>query len=489
VVAEKIALREASLASQAVGPPVSNFEMSFDGRTWPDIGKKMASMTPLAHQQVAPDDSVFGGLQNANGVGLNTTYLQLIQAAFFSEFWSYNGWLSLGQTQKLEEVPGATFTRWTGNLTTSSATTRPPGTYSLVEANFSLFFGLAVMAYEQTLVADQTPFDDWMTTGQFSAQFGAEELAGLNLFATKGRCINCHGGAEFTNASVRRAQNGRNAIEPMLMGNGAPAMYDEGFYNISVVPTVDDRSRGGADPFGAPLAFSRQFAFQALGIQNIPFPIIGVPVPDLVCDPSTGQTSCPGGVRGFIDDGNGQFYPLCIDVDGDGQCGLADKLLVPRVAVDGAFKAPGLRNVELTGPYFHNGSMGTLREVVQFYNRGGNFCRFNFADLDPDIEPIGFTDSEQQAVVAFLLSLTDPRVKYEQAPFDHPQLFVPNGHPGDENQITQVIVAPNGVVQAADSTLVVPAVGQGGSAQALTTFLGADPQSFNPVAGGNCSPQ
>jgi hypothetical protein len=44
-----------------------------------------------------------------------------------------------------------------------------------------------------------------------------------------------------------------------------------------------------------------------------------------------------------------------------------------RAAVNGAFKTPGLRNVELTGPYMHNGSMATLEQVVQFYNRGGNF--------------------------------------------------------------------------------------------------------------------
>jgi hypothetical protein len=262
-------------------------------------------------------------------------------------------------------------------------------------------------------------------------------------------------------------------------------MYDEGFYNISVVPTVDDRSRGGPDPFGAPLAFSRQFAFEALGIQNIPFDIIGVPLRDLVCDPASGQTSCPGGIIGFLDETTSAFHAVCRDLDGDRRCGLRDDLLLQRVAVDGAFKAPGLRNAELTGPYFHNGSMATLREVVQFYDRGGNFCRFNFADLDPDIEPIGFTDDEQHAVVAFLLSLTDPRVKRQSAPFDHPQLFVANGHPGDENQITRVIVAANGVLQAADDLVEVPAVGANGGPD-LAPVFGVDPQTANPVAGGVC---
>ena len=44
-----------------------------------------------------------------------------------------------------------------------------------------------------------------------------------------------------------------------------------------------------------------------------------------------------------------------------------------RASINGRFKAPGLRNVELTGPYFHNGSAATLEEVVDFYTRGGNF--------------------------------------------------------------------------------------------------------------------
>jgi cytochrome c peroxidase len=53
-----------------------------------------------------------------------------------------------------------------------------------------------------------------------------------------------------------------------------------------------------------------------------------------------------------------------------------DATLKPNVgfrdAVDGAFKTPTLRNIALTGPYFHNGSRATLRQVMEFYNRGGD---------------------------------------------------------------------------------------------------------------------
>ena len=54
-----------SLASQAVGPPVSDFEMSFIGRDFPSIGRKMLSLRPLAKQLVHPQDSVLGALSCA----------------------------------------------------------------------------------------------------------------------------------------------------------------------------------------------------------------------------------------------------------------------------------------------------------------------------------------------------------------------------------------------------------------------------------------
>ena len=93
----------------------------------------------------------------------------------------------------------------------------------------------------------------------------------------------------------------------------------------------------------------------------------------------------------------------------------------------GAFKAPSLRNVELTAPYFHNGGTLSLEEVVNFYNRGGDFRRENFDNLDADLEVLSLMNFQKAALVAFLKGLTDERVRYHRAPFDHPQLVVPNG--------------------------------------------------------------
>ena len=84
----------------------------------------------------------------------------------------------------------------------------------------------------------------------------------------------------------------------------------------------------------------------------------------------------------------------------------------------GAFKVPQLRNVELTGPYMHNGGMATLRQVVDFYTRGGNFDLNNLADLDPAIAPIGQLAGaalQKNDLVSFLLALTDQRVRNESA--------------------------------------------------------------------------
>ncbi|MDD3447933.1 MAG: cytochrome c peroxidase [Gammaproteobacteria bacterium] len=71
------------------------------------------------------------------------------------------------------------------------------------------------------------------------------------------------------------------------------------------------------------------------------------------------------------------------------------------------YRTPMLRNVALTAPYMHNGSLGTLREVVAFYNRGGVGNEL----LSPLIRPLGLTGREMDDLVAFLESLTGDNVE------------------------------------------------------------------------------
>ena len=87
------------------------------------------------------------------------------------------------------------------------------------------------------------------------------------------------------------------------------------------------------------------------------------------------------------------------------------------------FRTPSLRNVGLRAPYMHNGGFATLEEVVDFYDRGGDFDSFN-KDTSFD-RKLGLTDQEKSDLVAFVRNmLTDPRVEVEAEPlFDRPLLY------------------------------------------------------------------
>jgi len=97
----------------------------------------------------------------------------------------------------------------------------------------------------------------------------------------------------------------------------------------------------------------------------------------------------------------------------------------------GEFRTPSLRNVGLRGPYFHDGKLATLEDVVDFYNRGGDF---NAPNIDHNlIRPLGLSPQQKSDLVSFLrLSLTDPRVAAGTAPFDRPTLY------GESTRVPQV---------------------------------------------------
>ena len=85
------------------------------------------------------------------------------------------------------------------------------------------------------------------------------------------------------------------------------------------------------------------------------------------------------------------------------------RFLVTRQAEDiASFKTPGLRNVLVTGPYFHDGSMETLWDVVDHYNKGDGI---RDSWLDKDMQPLALTEPEIDDIVAFLASLTSPQYR------------------------------------------------------------------------------
>jgi len=111
----------------------------------------------------------------------------------------------------------------------------------------------------------------------------------------------------------------------------------------------------------------------------------------------------------------------------------------------GRFRSPSLRNVELRAPYMHNGRFQTLEEVVEFYDRGGDFPGISRTRL----RVLRLTAQQKSDLVAFMKRpLTDPRVAAETAPFDRPMLYaesmrvpqiIGTGIAGTGGQIPQVI--------------------------------------------------
>lgn len=402
----RVSLNHSSLASLSVEPPLSSFEMSADGRTFQEIGdkfgledkkvhsaakgkklprklgKKILTLGPLGKQLVHPEDSVLGSDSQSPQPGLKTeSYSQLITAAFKPEWWN---------SPRIIRV-NADGSRTVTNKPDRDLTTEE---YTLMEYNFPLFFGLSLQEYMSTLVSDNTPFDQFMD-GNANA-LTAQQQRGLELFQGSAACIFCHNGAEFTSASVSNVKaNG----EINQLGN---FVFDNGFFNIGVRPTLEDLALGNDDAFGNALSASKLAQ------------------------------------QGKYQDIFGKAPNISV---------ASSNILL----VDGAFKTPGLRNVELTAPYFHNGGQLTLEQVVEFYNRGGD---------DPQgfiLPQLNLGDEDKQALVAFMKSLTDERVRYEKAPFDHPQLFVPNGHPGDTTSVTD-----DGQGNATDALIEIPAVGRNG---------------------------
>ena len=350
---ETVSVTNASLASQAVGPGLSAVEMSWDGRSWQKLGTKMLNLAPLGRQKVAVDDSVLGAMANPDGNGLlaGVGYASLIQAAFQPEYW--NG------PDSTEGV-------------------------SQIELNFGLIWGLAIQAYEATLVANDSRVDQFLE-GRTTV-LSALEQQGLAEFRGGGsQCSNCHNGAELSAAGFTNLAR-RN-------GN-VTTSANAGFFRLGVTPITEDAGIGGLDGFGLPLIP------QAAGSQ-------------------------------------------------------------------GAFKVPGLRNVEFTGPYFHNGGQATLEQVVQFYARNGDFPAGG--NLGPGIGNIRLTAAEQTSVVAFLKALSDDRVRYQRAPFDHPSLCVSNGHLDAGGGLFVLDPAQDGLV-ALDKWALVSEVGKAGLQVPLQTF-------------------
>lgn len=250
---------DAALENQVARPPVDGTEMAHLGRTWADIAAELPALQPLrlATSIPAPLQAFVAG----------QTYAALFAQAFGS--------------------PGVTPARVV----------------------------MAIAAYERTLIADQSPFDRWLS-GQGTLTF--QQQAGLATF--QARCAGCH-----------------TDLGPGVLLTG-PVLDD--FRNIGLRPPAEDPGRAA--------------------------------------------------VTGLAGD-------------------------------RGRMRVPGLRNVALRAPFFHNGQFATLAEVVDFYARGGDF----HDNQDPLVPAIvaHITIQDRVFLPILLQALTDPRVAAELPPFDRPRLW------------------------------------------------------------------
>ena len=317
----------------------------------------MLGLIPLGRQKVAADDSVLGAMSNPDGNGLTSEfgYAALIRSAFQPAYWA-------APTTE-DDVPQ-------------------------MELNFPLFWGIAIQAYEATLVSDDSPIDRFLDGNRQA--LNTLEQQGMQEFLSGGsQCTQCHQGAELTAASFTNSQRSNaNTNNP----------DDMGFFRTGVSQIAEDIGLGGKDGFDRPL-FS-------------------------------------GGRAG---------------------------------STNGLFKSPGLRNVELTGPYFHDGGQATLEQVMDFYARNGDFTAGG--NLGPGIGRIRLTTQEKAQLLAFMKALTDERVRFERAPFDHPALCIPVGHAEIAPGVLQLDNGdPRFSLSALDKWALIPAVGKNGGGVPLQTF-------------------
>ena len=291
----RVRVDKASQASQAVGPCLSPVEMSALGRTFPELGYKMLRCTPLKHSS----GDVCNTLKSLGYDGPGG-YKKLLVAAFkggpLEEF--------IGDMASTNEV------RLTkdGNVYTDFA--------SVSEANFSLFFGIAVAHYEQSLVTVPRKLPNKKQRRAFKEM----------------RCNKCHyedGRSHAVIGDVGNRPFAATGVEPLISGPGV------------TIPAINLLS----------------------------------PTPNDEAEPEEGQ-----------------------------------------------FKSNHMLNLPLTAPYFHDGSAETLKDMLDFYVRGGDF---NLDNVNSHVRPLDATRKEYNRVLRMLENLTDPAIEEGVYPFAHPSLDIP----------------------------------------------------------------
>ncbi len=210
-------------------------------------------------------------------------------------------------------------------------------------------FGKALASFQWGLQRTTSPFDRQLTSYLEATLAGTQEEhplhLGLKVFIRQGQCAVCHKGA---------------------------ALSDQAFHNVGL---ADDTAGRGGRLGGIPVVL--ESPFNALGAFS-------------------DRTSGPDALAANRLRNLELVYasPSLMEAEeGRGQ-------------MEGAFKTPSLRNVALTAPYMHNGSLATLAEVVEFYNRGGDPDGSFAGTKAATVKPLELTDEQKQALLELLELMT-----------------------------------------------------------------------------------
>lgn len=222
--------------------------------------------------------------------------------------------------------------------------------------------GKAIAAYEQRLTTGESAFDRWVHEvrdgrGGEAASISEEARLGARVFVGKGACVDCH---------------------------NTPLLSDNNFYNSAVsqtglaVPTEADCPSGGVCDCSVAPGGRNCLPWGALdGLAK------------LRRNPLRRDSAWSDDVQ---DRSRQRFVEMPLE-DAESVTSLK-----------GAWRTPGLRNVALTAPYMHNGSIATLEELVEHYDAGGSPQAPGAAHAR--IKRLFLTPREKAALVAFMKSLT-----------------------------------------------------------------------------------
>ena len=121
----------------------------------------------------------------------------------------------------------------------------------------------------------------------------------------------------------------------------------------------------------------------------------------LFTDPKKGNCAVCHSAPNFADN---SFHNVGLAAYGKENPDMGRYVIKPLAVSKGAFKTPTLRDIELTAPYFHDGSAKTLMDVVEHYAKGGE----TKTDLAENIKPLSLTPQDKEDLVAFMKALTSP---------------------------------------------------------------------------------